>query len=106
MAKYTAEYQAVSKQNKISTMASTALFILELLPCLCSCSSILAYFINDIFNIPTDLSTSARVAFIVMGVNVALMILAGSLVISYMAVNALIYGNHAVSFSFLLMHCS
>ncbi len=77
VAKYTAEYRAVERQDKISAMASTAIIIFGAIALLVLLASFtLACFIDGIFEIPTDLVSPAKTAFVVMSANVALMILA------------------------------
>jgi|GEM_PF-5141553 len=78
VAKYTAEYRAVERQGEISAMASTTLLIFGAIALLVLLASvILVCFINNIFDIPAELSASAETAFIVMSANVALMMVAG-----------------------------
>ncbi len=89
--KYTAEYRALNKQEALNKLISTTVVafvfigVLVILICLG-----LMPFISRIFNIQEDLLYVARIAFLIMGLNTALMLLGrvfGNIIYGYQRVD-------------------
>ncbi|MBI5643599.1 MAG: polysaccharide biosynthesis protein [Deltaproteobacteria bacterium] len=79
VAKYTAEHNGPSgKGGKIDRIVSTIFVVFLFVALFITLASVvLAHFIPYVIDIPEDLLRSAKIAFVIMGVNVAIIILGG-----------------------------
>lgn len=90
VAKYTAEYRAANRQEDISKVVSTAFtFFIFVAFSVVFISLVLMHFLPSIFKIPISLAEEGKISFLIMGANIAIVIIGG-------VFGNLIYGHQRV----------